>query len=398
MMDFSNLIITLIVILITAKLFGEIAQRAGHSPVIGELIGGVIVGGSVLGLVQDTAVIRDLAEIGAILLLFEIGVQTNLYDFLKVGGWGFLVAMVGVFFPFIFGYYIALYFGLDTVHSIFLGAILTATSVGITARVFSDLGKLASKEARIVLGAAVIDDVIGLAILAVVTKLVLNGAVSFVSIAKITFIAAAFLAGSLLIGVMIAPPLFTFLKKMHIRGSVFVGAFCFCLLLSYIASAEMALPVIGTLRIGLAPIVGAFMAGIILSITKEKEFIEAQIKPVSDIFVPVFFVLMGSLVDLKVFNPFVQSNVLILQMAFWLFLAALIGKIISGYAVVDKNINKLLIGVGMVPRGEVGLIFAGMGLANQIISQSVYSAAVAVIMATTFVTPFMLKMLIKKKG
>ncbi|MCX5748708.1 MAG: cation:proton antiporter [Candidatus Saganbacteria bacterium] len=396
-MEFSHLLLTLIVILITAKLFGELAQRLGQSPVIGELIGGVIIGGSVLGLVHDSQMIQVFAEIGAILLLFEIGIQTNLYDFLKVGGWAFVVACVGVFFPFLFGYYISTFFGLDMVHSIFIGAILTATSVGITARVFSDLHALASKEARIVLGAAVIDDVIGLAILAVVTRLVLNGNVSFSSVANITMIAVVFLSVSLIAGVLIMPLLFGLLRKMRVRGILFVSAFCFCLLLAYVASADMHLPYIGYFKVGLAPIVGAFIAGLILSITRERVFIEEQIKPLADIFVPVFFVLMGALVDIKVFNPYVPSNAMILQIALWLFIAAVIGKVIAGFSVLDRTSNKLLIGVGMIPRGEVGLIFASMGLTKHIITQPIYSAAVVVIMATTFVTPFLLKLLLKKK-
>ena len=164
-----------------------------------------------------------------------------------------------------------------------------------------------------------------------------------------------------------------------------VSAVSICLLLSYLAS-----------KVGLAPIVGAFSAGLILSITDSKTHIEEQTKPLSDIFVPIFFVLMGSLVDIRVFNPSVPANVVILQLAAWLFVAAVIGKVLAGFVVLEKKVNRLLIGVGMIPRGEVGLIFAGMGLTRKIITPSIYSAAVAVIMLTTFITPFLLKMLLKE--
>ncbi len=385
-MEFSNLLFALFIILVSAKVFGEIAQRLGQSPVIGELIAGVIIGGSVLNLIQPTDILHSLAEIGAILLLFQVGVSSNLYEFLKVGIWAFLVACVGVILPFLFGFLICLQFGYDMTHAIFIGAILTATSVGITARVFSDFKKTNTDEAKIVLGAAVIDDVIGLAILAVVMKLATTGTVSFLSISKISGLAILFLAGSIYLGVLLAPFLFKILKAMKSEGALIVGAFAFCLLLSYLAALA-----------GLAPIIGAFSAGLILSINESKTHIEENIKPISDVFVPVFFVLMGALIDISIFNPFIPGNKTIILLAGVLFIAAVIGKALSGFVVIKKGINRLLIGVAMVPRGEVGLIFAGMGLTNHIINKSIYSAAVIVIILTTFITPFFLKLLFKEE-
>ena len=217
-MEFTDILLQLFIILTMAKLSAWVARKFGQVEVLGEIIGGVIIGASVLGLVRESGSLHLLAELGAIFLLFEIGVSSNLYNFLKVGLWAFAVAVVGVFFPFLFGYFVATYFGLDTVHAIFIGAILTATSVGITGRVFSDLNKLHIKEAQIVLGAAVIDDVIGLAILAVVTKLVLTGSVSMINITYITGLAVLFLAGSLLAGAILAPLMFRLLKKREFRG------------------------------------------------------------------------------------------------------------------------------------------------------------------------------------
>jgi Kef-type K+ transport system membrane component KefB len=353
---------------------------------VGELLGGIIIGASVLGLVRDTELLHSFAQIGAILLLFEIGVSSNLYEFLKVGAWAFIVAVVGVVCPFVFGYFLSLALGLDSVHAVFVGATLTATSVGITARVFSDLKKLNSKEAQIVLGAAVIDDVIGLIILAVVTRLVLSGTISLGSIGSITLIAVLFLAGSLAIGAFFAPYLVKLLKNMQVRGMIIAVAFAFCLIMSFFSE-----------KIGLAPIVGAFAAGLILSITDSKTHLEEQLKPISDVFVPIFFVLMGALVDIRVFNPFIQANQLILTIAAALLVAAIVGKVLAGFVVFQKGINKLLIGVGMIPRGEVGLIFASLGLTKGIINAPLYSALVVVVMATTFITPFLLKVLLKKE-
>ncbi len=383
MNEMTSFIFSLLVILVTAKVFGEIAVRMGQSSVIGELFGGVLVGGSVFGLIHETQTLTNLAEIGAIILLFEVGVSSDLKEFMRVGLWAFVVACVGVVLPFLFGYYIMLHFGLDTVHAIFTGAVLTATSVGITARVFSDLKRLHSEEAKIVLGAAVIDDVIGLGILAVVIKLVENGQVSLLSIGRITGLAVLFLIGAFAIGTICAPYIFSLVKRLRVEGAVIVGAFSFCLFLAYLSAL-----------VGLAPIVGAFCAGLILSATDSKEHIKEQLKPLVDTFVPVFFVLMGSLVNIQVFNPFIPGNSFILSMAGWLFVAAVVGKVLAGYSVFKPGINRMLIGAGMIPRGEVGLIFAGMGLSRQIISQPVYSALVAVIMATTFITPLLLKALV----
>ncbi len=385
-MELPNLLLTLFFILVTAKIFGEAAHRLGQSPVVGELIGGVLIGTSVLNLVHESVTLHALAEIGAIVLLFEVGVRSNLYEFLKVGIWALLVAIVGVALPFAMGYGVSLYFGIENVHAIFIGAILTATSVGITARVLSDLKKLNSDEAKIILGAAVIDDVIGLAILAVTTKLVETGCISIENIGVIAAQAVGFLVFSMVLGTIFAPALFDIIKKLRVNGALTVGAFAFCLLASYFASL-----------VGLAPIVGAFTAGLILSVTDSKEKIAVNITPVSEIFVPIFFVLMGALVNVNVFNPFVAANITILQISGMLFIAAVIGKVVSGYAVFKPGIDRLLIGTGMIPRGEVGLIFASIGLSHHIINQQIYSAAVVVIIATTFVTPLLLQGLIKKR-
>lgn len=378
-------LLSLIVIFVSAKLFGELAVRFGQSAIVGELLAGVIIGPSVLALVSETQVLTNIAELGAIILLFEVGVSTDIKEFAKAGGWATAVAFVGVILPYFFGYFIFLHFGLSSTQAIFAGAALTATSVGITARVFMDLKKIESDEAKIVLGAAVIDDVIGLAILAVVLKLVAGGTITFGTIAQVGGIAILFLALAIGAGLLIAPAIIRVASKMKQENIVLITAFIFCLLVAALS-----------LKAGLAPIVGAFAAGLVISNTPQKEEIKHGLKPLYVFFVPIFFVMMGANVDISIFNPFIPENTNIFLLVGILFLAAFFGKTAAGFIVFKKGINKLLVGVSMVPRGEVGLIFAGIGLKNNVLGSQNYSALVAVIMLTTFITPFVLKYLIAK--
>ena len=386
MHEIFGFLISLAVILVSAKLFGELAVRFGQSAIIGELLAGVIIGPSVLALVTETPILANISELGAIILLFEVGVSSDIKEFAKAGGWAAAVAFAGVILPYFLGYFTFLHFGLSNVQAIFAGAVLTATSVGITARVFMDLKKLESQEAKIVLGAAVIDDVIGLTILAVVLKLVTGGTVTFGSIVHISGMAVLFLILAVGAGLLIAPAIFRFVSKMKQENVVLVTALAFCLMIAALSS-----------KVGLAPIVGAFAAGLVLSRTQQKDEIKKDIKPLYVFFVPVFFVLMGTKVDVSVFNPLIPGNGQILFLAGVLFTGAFFGKAAAGFVVFKQGINKLIIGVSMVPRGEVGLIFAGIGLKNNVFGPRDYSALVVVIMLTTFVTPFVLKYLITKE-
>ncbi|MDR1941896.1 MAG: cation:proton antiporter, partial [Endomicrobium sp.] len=241
------------------------------------------------------------------------------------------------------------------------------------------------QEAKIVLGAAVIDDVIGLVILAVVLKLAQGAAVTSWSILQVSGIAVLFLVLTVGLGLLIAPKLFNLVSKMKQECATLIIAVAFCFVIAAFAS-----------KAGLAPIVGAFAAGLILSATKRGAEIKKGVKPLYVFFVPIFFVLMGTSVEISVFNPFVASNRSVLLLTAILFAVAFTGKAVSGFAVFKRGVNKLLIGASMVPRGEVGLIFAGIGLKNGVFGQEDYSALVAVIMLTTFVTPFILKYLISR--
>jgi Kef-type K+ transport system membrane component KefB len=384
-MNIANILLTLFYILVAAKIGGELAERIKQPAVLGELIAGVIVGSSVLGLVHESDFILILAQIGAVILLFEAGVTSEYESFMKVKLWAFVVACVGVTVPMIFGTLACLYFGLGVIESIFIGGTLTATSVGITVRVFQDLGKIKIKEAQIIIGAAVVDDVIGLIILAAVVGVVSSGSISILNILKIAATALAFLAGAFFIGNLAASPILKLIHRMRVRGMLFVFAFTFCLIMAFFSQT-----------VGLAPIVGAFAAGLILSRTEHREHIESQIKPVADIFVPIFFIMTGAAVTIGHYNPFNAANHSLLILSLVIFLVAVAGKIVSGFFVFD-NLNKLVIGVGMIPRGEVGLIFAAYGLSHRIIEQQLYTVLLLIIALTTFITPPLLKHLLSKQ-
>jgi Kef-type K+ transport system membrane component KefB len=385
MHDIFSFLIDLASILFFAKIFGEIALKFGQSAIIGELIAGIFIGPSILGLVHETSILTSISEIGAIVLLFEVGLSTDIKEFLRAGGWAAAVAIIGVIVPYFLGYLVFLYFGFSNMQSIFAGAVLTATSVGITARVFMDLKRLETKEAKIVLGAAVIDDVIGLAILAVVLKLIQGDVITIGTVLSISGVAITFLILSIIAGILIAPTVFNIISKMKQTHVIFIMGVVFCFIVSAFST-----------KVGLAPIVGAFIAGLILSTTKASEEIRIDIKPIYAFFVPIFFVLMGTNVDISAFNPFIAANKEIFALTIVLFIFAFVGKMVAGFAVLKKNVNKLLIGVSMVPRGEVGLIFADIGLKNNVFGLKNYSSLVAVIMLTTFVTPIILKYLMNK--
>lgn len=379
-----------IVILLVAKLSGELFDRLGQPAVLGELIAGVVVGSSVLGIVPvDThdpygAMVHVLAEIGVAILLFEIGLETDLREMFHVGKSATLVAIVGIVLPFMFGYLFWHYYqGGASLTAIFIGATLTATSVGITARVLTDLGQIGSSEARIIIGAAVIDDILGLVILAVVEGLASTGEVSVLGVLKLLGIAVGFLAVAMIIGLFTARWIFELVNRMRVRGVLVTFALVFALALAFLADGA-----------GLAPIIGAFAAGLILSRTNQFDTIVEQIKPVADVFTPIFFVSIGAAVDVTILDPRVPDNHEILLVGSGLFVIAVIGKVIAGFAIPRHgHLNKMAIGAGMVPRGEVGLIFAQLGLVGGILTHEVFSAVLIMVMATTLITPPILKSL-----
>jgi Kef-type K+ transport system membrane component KefB len=382
-LDLPHFLTLLIAILGAAKVFGALAQWIGQPAVLGELFAGVILGGSVLRIVDPgTEVLHLLSELGVIILLLAIGLETDLKKLLKVGGASAVVAIAGVVLPFALGYAICLLFGLSNLVAVVAGAALTATSVGITARVLSDLNRLQEPESQIVLGAAVIDDVIGLVILAVVAGVTRGEGISAWGVARTTLTAFGFLVGTLLIGRVLVPPIVNRLKNIDLPGTPTMLALLLAFVLAWLAN-----------YVGSATIIGAFAAGLLIRETADAHEIERGIAHIGHFFVPIFFVVVGAAVDLTVFNPSNSENHRTLIIGTALIVAAVVGKFLAGYAPFWIRDDKRVIGVGMIPRGEVGLIFAQMGLTSGVFDAAMFSAVALMVMVTTFMAPPLLKLL-----
>jgi len=391
------ILLTLSGILVGAKLLGELAERVGQPAVLGELLAGVLLGSSALGLIPSAGPVADviniLAELGVLVLLFEIGLETDLREMRRVGGSAAAVATVGVVLPFLAGY---LYWSnvphgmgdpdsLSTA-AVFIGAALTATSVGITARVLSDLSGLGSTEGRIIIGAAVIDDVLGLVILTVVSGIAAGGQISPVGTAKVLAVAVGFLIVAIAVGGWVAPRVFRSVARMKVQFAVPIIALALCFAMA--ALAELA---------GSALIMGAFAAGIILARTEQYRAIEERVRPVGALLTPIFFVSVGSALDVHLLNPTRPGGGSLLLVALGLTLLAILGKVAAGFAAPWAKFRRLAVGVGMVPRGEVGLIFADVGRRSGLLTDNAFSVVLLMVMGTTFVAPPLLKLLFKQQ-
>jgi Kef-type K+ transport system membrane component KefB len=387
----GKLLIGLAIVIVSAKLFGALFERIKQPAVLGEILAGVVLGNlpllgvDALAFIPKDEVMGVIAELGVIVLLFEVGLESNVGQMLKVGASAFLVATIGVVTPMALGAGVSYLLIPDVtwhVH-VFIGAILTATSVGITARVLKDLGRIQTTEGRIILGAAVIDDVLGLIVLAVVGGIVVGarGGGEGLSIAGIAWIvgkAVLFLVGGIVVGTQLSKVLFKAASWLRVRGLLLTLAIAFCFLFAWLARL-----------LGLAPIVGAFAAGLILDEVHYKELadreehgLEDQVRPIAVFLVPVFFVITGSHVDLRVF-----ADPGTVMLAGALTVAAIVGKQVCGLAVIEKGLDRLSVGIGMIPRGEVGLIFAAEGMRLKVVDGHTNAAVVVMVFATTLLTP-----------
>lgn len=367
--------------LLGGKLFGELAERIGQPAVLGELFVGILLGPSLLGLVPLTAGILLVAQIGVLLLLFEVGLETDLDELARVGGAAMAVAVVGMALPFVGGYLVTRAAGFPTLTAIFVGAALTATSIGITSRVLSELKMLASREGQIILGAAVADDILGLVVLAVVSQIAATGSVAVGDALKAAGLSFAFLLVAIVVGMPLGRVLVRFVDNARVRG-----------ILVAVAVALALLAALGAEKAGSAAIVGAFAAGLVLARTNRGRDIDAAIRPVVDVFAPVFFVSIGAQVDVTYLNPSTPGNRTALLLALGLTVVGVLGKFAAGFAAWGK-VSRVFIGAGMIPRGEVGLIFAQIGKQNGALPEPVFIAVVLAVFATTFLTPPLLKAL-----
>jgi Kef-type K+ transport system membrane component KefB len=410
------IIFWIFMILLAAK-GAKVLERFGQSSVLGELLLGVLLGNAALiGLeffepIKENDIIVFLAELGVLILLFQIGLESNIRQMSRVGVNALVIAALGALIPLFLGYFASQYFFPQggVVTHLFVGAALSATSVGITARIFKDMGRLQSKEAQVVLGAAVIDDVIGILILALISKIAEEGAVDFAEALTIVGISIGFLVGAVLIGHLFAPyfsRLFSFISKKPAMEVLFPLGFLF--LFGYFA--ELA---------GLIPIVGAFTAGLVLDPVQFKNYespqlvsqirenvkdaplvvrkkvephlqheeqvqVEHLIEPIGYFLTPIFFVYTGMLIDLEVLANFEVITIAIVISAL-----AFAAKYFTGYFS-GKGVDKRVVGLGMVPRGEVGLIFASAGNAFGVLPDEAFAVIVIVVILTTFIAPILL--------
>ncbi len=397
------LLAVLALVIAGAKVGAAVAARLGLPGVLGELLAGlllgnlVLLGGPDLRVVMDSGALLLLAELGAVLLLFKVGLESSASEMMAVGGRATLVAAAGVVTPMALGFGVGELMRPDDpwmLHA-FLGSMLAATSVGITARVLADAGAVQTPAARIVLGAAVIDDVMGLVVLAVVAGII-NAAATGAALAAGTIVwivvkAVLFLVGALLVGGLLAPRLFKSALILPAGGVSAALALALCLLSAYLAAVA-----------GLAPIVGAFAAGLVLDeqhaadhVARGERTLEESLGSLSAFLVPVFFVRMGMLVDVSAF-----ASASVLGFALLLTLAAVVGKQVCGL-LAPRGVSGLVIGIGMMPRGEVGLIFAGMGAklmldGRPVVDAGTYAAAVFMVMATSIVTPPLLQWALRR--
>jgi Kef-type K+ transport system membrane component KefB len=415
----AGVLLSLVVIYFASKVGGELSNRFGLPPVLGELVGGVVVGISclhflvfpgggadasgslVINFLESTAglspeganavfasqseVISVLAELGVIILLFEIGLESNLKDLMAVGLQAVVVAIVGVTVPFAAGTVgLMTLFGVPAIPAIFAGAALTATSIGITSKVLSELGSLNTREGQIILGAAVIDDVLGIIVLAVVASLAKDGSVDVGNVIYLIISASGFLLGAIALGNIFNKSFVAIVDQLKTRGGLIIPAFIFAFLMAYLAAA-----------IHLEAILGAFAAGLVLEETEKRKELQKQILPIADMLVPVFFVTVGAQTDLSVLNPAIPSNREGLVMAAFLITVAIVGKVVTGLSVFGQpQINRLAIGVGMIPRGEVGLVFLGIGASTGILSKPLEAAIIMMVILTTFIAPPLLRLVL----
>lgn len=380
---FDTVLLALVATIVATKVLGELAQRIGQPAVLGELLAGVVLGGSALAVLDPTQpVLHAFAELGVLILLFEIGLHTDLRALARVGSTAMTVGLVGVAVPFGAGIAVARLLGLGLMPSIVAGAALTATSIGISARVLSDLGQLKTPEGQVVIGAAVLDDVVGLVILSVVASLVAGAELSLGGVLRTGAPAIGFVVIAVALGSVAIPPFFRLVENVRVTGALGVIALAFALGLAWLAA-----------RSGSAMIIGAFAAGLILHPTPQRAEIERSATQLGYFFVPIFFASVGAAVELK---ALASREALLVGSA--LIAVGVLGKIVAGFAPWWFRGNKLLVGIAMVPRGEVGLIFAQMGLAAGVLTAAHFGALMLMVVVTTFMTPPLLGLIVARRA
>ena len=414
-------VLRFVLIFIAARTLAEILVRFELPTILGELLAGVIIGASGLHLlvppetqVQLSGVfanavgglahvppdeistiynegfgsLRSVSNLGLYSLLFLTGLESELDELMAVGAQAFSVAVAGVVLPFALGTFgLMALFHVDPIQAIFAGASMTATSIGITASVFGELGYLRTREGQIVIGAAVLDDILGIVILAVVVSLAAGGSLEIAPIVQLVVAAVLFVVVALVLSRKAAPAFDWMIDQLQAPGAKLVGSYLLLGASCFIATA-----------IGLEAALGAFAAGLIASTSKHRHEIQTAVTPIVGLFATVFFVLVGAGMDLSVVNPSDPEARSALVIAGFMLAVAIIGKVAAGWAVFGKQkTNHLVVGLGMLPRGEVGLIFLGLGTAAKLLSPGLEAAILLMVIGTTFLAPVLLRLVLKGK-
>ncbi len=414
-------VINFLLIFVAARTFAEILVRLSLPTIVGELLAGVVIGASGFHLLMPPstsanlnegfvnmisyvasvppAAVPDLyfeafpslqavATLGLYALLFLTGLESELEELVAVGAQAFTVAMAGVILPFAFGTLGLMFlFQVALIPAVFAGASMTATSIGITASVFGELGYLKTREGQIVIGAAVLDDILGIVILAVVVALATGGSLEIAPILKLVLAATAFVVGAIVLSRTAAPAFDWLLERLKAPGAVVVASFVILVLSCFVATA-----------IGLEAALGAFAAGLILSSSKNNHAIQQSVLPLVSLFATIFFVLVGAGMDLSVINPLDPASRGALVVAGFMLIVAIVGKIAAGWSfLIDKPTDRLVVGLGMMPRGEVGLIFLGLGTSAGLLTPSLEAAVLLMVIGTTFLAPVLLRIVLKDK-
>ena len=390
-MEIHNFLLQIAAIILTARAFAELAAWLGAPPIVGELCAGIFLGPSLLGWIEPNAVINLLAEIGIILLLFEVGLETDIGRLVRSGGKAATVAVAGFIFPFILGFMLShSVFSLPLLQSLFVGGTLTATSIGITIRILSDIGRHRSNEGQIVLGAAVLDDLLGIFLLAVLFQLSTVGSVDVYSIGRIVLYVSIFFFAAPVVAKMIAP----LIKHFHNRSDIpgMIPIVLVAVVLIFASTAKL---------VGAPELLGGFVAGVALSrrfflpfgaaLHMDPDFtqhVHNEMKPIIHLFTPIFFVMVGLSLDLRAVD---WSSGFIWAFSLSIAAVAILGKLGGPWVIRESVPARIAIGMAMVPRGEVGLVFAELGRVGGIFNQEVYAGMILVILYTTLASPFWIK-------
>jgi len=378
----TRVLFDIFLIFASAKLLGELFERFRQPAVVGEVLAGLLLGPYLLGIVPHSPIYEGIAEIGVIFLLFTVGLETKPSDIMTVGVVASKVGLLGILLPFVLGFGLIAYLGHPTLEALFIGTALVATSVGITARVLGDMGLIQEIESRIILGAAVIDDIIGMILLAVVSSLG-EGALSWVRITLVAVEAIGFTLFLGLVGSRVINRYGRWIERFKTPQAPLVFSILICLGLSALSSA-----------IGMAAIIGAFMAGMVLAEFSEEYHLVEKAEAIYAFLVPFFFFVMGSHINVAVIG-----SAEIIWLALVITVLAVVGKLV-GCGIGALSLGRsgaLIVGVGMVPRGEVGIIVAMLGLRLHAIPDSMYALVIFMSVVTTLAVPPVLRLLFRDR-